>query len=75
MSLADIINELPKLTLAERHTIYQSIQQLDGEATSETTTPEMITAIDESIRSAASELSYSPEELRGMMEGWLSTSK
>ena len=75
MSLVDIINELLKLTLAERHTIYQSILQLDGETTLKATTPEMIAAIDESIRSAASELSFSPEELRRVMGKWLSTSK
>jgi hypothetical protein len=75
MSLAEIINELPKLTVEERQAIYLSIQALDGQPAVESTTPEMLAAINESIRSAAGELSYSPEELRHMMEEWLSDSK
>jgi hypothetical protein len=74
MSLAEIIKELPKLKLEERQTIYRIIQQLDGEPEFEAT-PEMLAAIDEGIRSAESESSYSPDEVRQMMREWLSASK
>jgi len=37
MSLAEIIEELPKLTPEERRTIYQQIERLDGEPNFEPT--------------------------------------
>jgi DNA-binding transcriptional MerR regulator len=50
MSLAEIIEELPKLTAEERQAIYRQIEELDGEPQFEAT-EEMRAAIDEATRS------------------------
>jgi hypothetical protein len=62
MSLAQIIEELPKLTTEERRTIYQQIERLDGEPVFEPTL-EMLGAIDESTRSAQAERMYAADEI------------
>ena len=54
MSLAEIIEELPKLTPEERRTIYQQIQRLDGEPSFEPNS-EMLSAIKEGTHSAQTE--------------------
>jgi hypothetical protein len=53
MSLAEIIEELPKLTPEERRTIYQQIETLDGAPSFEPTS-EMLDAIEEGTRSILS---------------------
>jgi hypothetical protein len=63
MSLAEIIEELPKLTPEERRTIYQQIERLDGEPNFEPTL-EMLGAIEEGTRSAQTERMYTAEEIK-----------
>ena len=50
MNLAEIIEELPKLTAEERQAIYRQIEELNGEPQFEAT-EEMRAAIDEATRS------------------------
>jgi len=69
MSLAEIIEELPRLTPEERRTIYQQIERLDGEPNFEPT-PEMLGAIEEGIRSAQTERMYTAEEIKDRVHRW-----
>ena len=69
MSLAEIIEELPKLTPEERQTIYQQIERLDGEPNFEPT-PEMLGAIEEGTRSAQTERMYTAEEIKDRVHRW-----
>jgi hypothetical protein len=63
MSLAEIIEELPKLTAEERQAIYRRIEDLDGEPQFEVT-KEMRAAIDEATRSLEAGRGTSLEEVR-----------
>jgi hypothetical protein len=69
MSLAEIIEELSKLTPEERRTIYQQIERLDGEPNFEPT-PEMLAAIEEGTRSAQTERMYTAEEIKDRVHRW-----
>jgi hypothetical protein len=62
MSLAEIIEELPKLTAEERQTIYRQIAELDGEPLFEAT-EEMRAAIDEATRSLEAGMGIPLEEV------------
>jgi hypothetical protein len=73
MSLAEIIEELPKLTPEERRTIYQQIERLDGEPNFEPT-PEMLGAIEEGTRSAQTERMYTAEEIKDRVHRWANSS-
>ena len=73
MSLAEIIEELPKLTPEERRTIYQQIERLDGEPNFEPTS-EMLGAIEEGTRSAQTERMYSVEEIKARTSQWANSS-
>jgi hypothetical protein len=69
MSLAEIIEKLPKLTPEERRTIYQQIERLDGELNFEPTL-EMLGAIEEGTRSAQTERRYTAEEIKDRVHQW-----
>jgi len=73
MSLAEIIEELPKLTPEERRTIYQQIERLDGEPNFEATS-EMLGAIEEGTRSAQTERMYTAEEIKDRVRQWANSS-
>ncbi len=63
MNLAEIIEELPKLTAEERRAIYRQIEELDGEPQFEAT-EEMRAAIDEATRSLEAGKGIPLEEVR-----------
>ena len=63
MNLAEIIEELPKLTAEERQAIYRQIEELDGEPQFEAT-EEMCAAIDEATRSLEAGKGIPLEEVR-----------
>ena len=73
MSLAEIIEELPKLTQEERRAIYQQIERLDGEPTFEPTS-EIFVAIEEGTRSAQTERMYTADEIREQIRQWANSS-
>ena len=73
MSLAEIIEELPKLTPEERRTIYQQIERLDGEPKFEPTS-EIFVAIEEGTRSAQTERMYTADEIREQIRQWANSS-
>lgn len=73
MSLAEIIEELSKLTPEERRAIYQQIERLDGEPNFEPT-PEMLGAIEEGTRSAQTERMYTSEEIKDRVHRWANSS-
>ncbi|MEM1158895.1 MAG: hypothetical protein AAGH72_11640 [Verrucomicrobiota bacterium] len=53
MSIAEILDELPKLDVEERHTLMDRLNELEAATIEET--PELLAAIDEGIRSAEEE--------------------
>ena len=63
MNLAEIIEELPKLTAEERQAIYRQIEELDGEPQLEAT-EEMHATIDEATRSLEAGKGIPLEEVR-----------
>jgi hypothetical protein len=63
MSLAEIIEELPKLTAEERQAIYRRIEDLDGEPQFEVT-EEMRAAIEVATRSLEAGRGIPLEEVR-----------
>jgi DNA-binding transcriptional MerR regulator len=63
MNLAEIIEELPKLTAEERQAIYRQIEELDGEPQFEAT-EEMRAALDEATRSLEAGKGIPLEEVR-----------
>ena len=73
MTLAEIIEELPKLTPEERRAIYQQIERLDGEPTFEPTL-EMLVAIEEGTRSAQTERLYTADEIKERIRQWANSS-
>jgi hypothetical protein len=73
MGLAEIIEELPKLTPEERRAIYQQIERLDGEPTFEPTS-EMLVAIEEGTRSAQTERMYTADEIKERIRQWANSS-
>ena len=73
MSTAEILNELPKLTPSELACIHERILEFE-EAQEVEETPEMLAAVDEGLRSLASELTYTLDEVRGKIVPWTSKS-
>jgi hypothetical protein len=73
MSLTEIIEQLPKLTLEERQAIYRRIEMLDGEPEF-AATPEMLVAIEEGTRSARTERTYTSDEIKVRIREWATTS-
>jgi len=53
MSIAEILEELPKLGSEERHALLDRLNKLEAESIEET--PTLLAAIDEGIRSAEEE--------------------
>ncbi len=73
MSAAEILNELPKLTPLELQHIHARILELE-EAQEVEETPELLAAVDEGVRSLASERTYTPDEVRAKIAQWTSKS-
>ena len=73
MSLTEIIEQLPKLTLEERQAIYRRIEMLDGEPEF-AATPEMLAAIEEGTRSAQTERMYTADEIKERIRQWANSS-
>ena len=63
MSLAEIIEQLPKLTAEERQAIYRQIEDLDGEPLFEAT-EQMRAAIEEATRSLEAGKGIPVEDVR-----------
>lgn len=74
MSLAEILQELPKLTLEERAEIFRHIEALDADAEIELS-KEALAAFDEGVRSIETEPSFTADEVRGMLAQWRTVSK
>jgi hypothetical protein len=74
MSLAEILEELPKLTLEERAEIFRHIEALDTDAEIELS-EEALAAFDEGIHSIETEPSFTAEEVHGMLAQWRTASK
>jgi hypothetical protein len=70
MSVAEILDELPKLSIEERHLLFQKLNELEGAGMEET--PEMLAAIAEA-RSEPSTTDVSAEELRQDVIRWART--
>lgn len=66
MSIAKILEELPKLGNEERHTLLDRLNELEAETIEET--PELLAAIDEGIRSAEEEGCIPLEKVRQEFE-------
>ncbi len=66
MSITEILEELPKLKVEERHTLLDRLNQLEVEVIEES--PEMLAAIDEGIRSAEEEGCIPLETIRKRFE-------
>jgi hypothetical protein len=73
MSVSEIIDELPKLTPIEWQRIRDRILELE-ETQEVEETPELLRAIDEGIRSAATERTYTLDEVRTKIAEWTSRS-
>ena len=67
MSLAEILEELPKLKTEERDTILHRIEELDDLAS-----PEMLAAIDQADASP-SDQDLSEEDMRQKVKAWAHT--
>jgi predicted transcriptional regulator len=70
MSLAQILDELPKLTPEERRQVHLCLQALEGEPEVEVT-PEMLSAIDEAIHASEQGRVFTLEEVRAQAQAWL----
>lgn len=66
MSLAEILEELPKLTLEERAEIFRHIEASDTDAEIEPS-KEALAVFDEAIRSIETKPSFTAGEVRGML--------
>ena len=66
MSLAEILEELPKLTVEDRAQIFRYIEALDADEDIELS-KEALAAFDEGIHSIETEPSFTAEEVRGML--------
>jgi len=73
MSVAEIIEELPRLGDSDRQAILQRLLALDAGLEFEET-PEMLAAIDEGIRSIETGPGVSLEETRQRLAGWITKS-
>ena len=70
MSMAEIIEELPRLEDSERQTILQRLLALDSGFEIEET-PEMLDAIDDGIRSVEAGSCVPLKEARQRIAGWI----
>ena len=70
MSLAEILEELPKLTPEERQQVYLRLQALEDEPEVEAT-PELLAAIDEAVRASEQGRVFTLEEVRAQAQAWL----
>jgi len=64
MSLTEIIEQLPKLTLEERQAIYRRIEMLDGEETAKVTTSLLMSQSESMIKSLLAYAATSQAECR-----------
>jgi predicted transcriptional regulator len=71
MSVAESLDELPRLSADERHTILRRLVELDAELEIEETQA-MISKIEAGMRSMESDSGVSLDEARGRMAGWIS---
>ncbi|HEY0793518.1 MAG TPA: hypothetical protein VGD78_20825 [Chthoniobacterales bacterium] len=69
MSLAQILEELPKLTPEERRQLHLHLQTLEEEPQIEAT-PEMVAAIEEAIRASEQGRVFTLEDVRVQAEAW-----
>jgi hypothetical protein len=67
MSVIEILDELPKLSLEERHLLFQRLNELETGEIEET--PEMLAAIDEA-QASPHENDLSVEEIRQNVSRW-----
>ena len=72
MSVAEILEELPKLSPTDQSLIRDCIEELQMGNFDET--PEMLAAIDEGIRSAENEPGYPVEAVRAELSSWITKS-
>jgi len=68
MSIAEILEELPRLRAEDRHLLRDRLDELDHEEFEET--PEMIAAIDVGIRSAETEPGFRVSQVREKISSW-----
>jgi hypothetical protein len=68
MSIAEILQQLPKLKTEERDLILRYIVVMERGEEDFPTTPAMLAAIDEGLHSANTEPCYSVEEIRHKIE-------
>jgi len=69
MSTTEILEELPKLKLADRWAILQRLSELETREESDPS-PEMVAAIEAGLRSAQNEPCYTVEEVRDKARQW-----
>jgi predicted transcriptional regulator len=72
MRMTEILGELAKLKAEERHTLFEKLEALEWEKSEESA--EMLAAIDEGIRSAETERSYTVVEVRAEIPTWFTKS-
>ena len=70
MSMAEILDELPRLDDGERRTILRRLVSLDAGLEIDET-PEMLAAIDAGLASVESGASVTLEEVRQRLAGWI----
>jgi hypothetical protein len=72
MSMTDILDELPKLSVEERQLLFQRLNELETGEIEET--PEMLAAIDEA-QATPHENDLSVEEIRQNVSRWARTKR
>lgn len=70
MSLAQILDELPKLTSEERHQVFLRLQALEAEPDLDVI-PEMLGAIDEAIQASEQGRVFTLDEVRAQAQAWI----
>ena len=70
MSMTEILDELPKLSVEERHLLFQRLNELEIGTIEET--PEMLAAIDEA-QASPHENDLSVEEIHENVRQWVRT--
>jgi len=70
MSMTEILDELPKLSVEERHLLFQRLNELEIGMIEET--PEMLAAIDEA-QASPHENDLSVEEIHENVRQWVRT--
>jgi predicted transcriptional regulator len=70
MSLAQILDELPKLTPAERQKVFLRLQALGAEPDVDVT-PEMLGAIDGAIQASEQGRVFTLDEVRAQAQAWI----